>query len=605
MKSDAEKRIYRCVFPKGAAGARVRATALQVWLGLMAGLWLGAVRAEPVYSPLVLDDPIPQPYAQFGQAVAGAGDVNGDGKPDVLIGASAQDVGDNRSQGQAFVISGADRSLLYTLDDPTPQVNAAFGGLVSGVRDVNGDGTPDLLVAAAGQTVDGNYQQGQAFVFNGANGHLLHTLDNPAPQESAFFGGAVAGTGDVNGDGTPDLLVAAPRQTVDGNVDQGQAFVFSGADGRLLHTLDDPTPQSGAEFGYAVAGVGDVNGDGLADLLVTALSQNVDANAGQGQAFVFSGADGTHLYTLDNPTPQSYSGFGRAAAEAGDVNGDGTPDLLIAAFWQTVSGYEFQGQAFVFSGKDGSLLLTLDDPTLNAGAQFGSAVAGVGDVDGDGKPDLLVGAPGQKVGKLFGLGQAFVFSGADGRLVHTLDLGDPLSQPYTGFGSAVAGAGDVNGDGAPDVLVAAPGQDVAGNENQGQAFLFVSGGTKPECFGVPATIVGTPGKDGLRGTPGDDVIAGLAGNDAIDGRGGNDVICGGSGNDVIRAGAGNDRVNGDAGQDRADGGRGRDIINGGDGDDVLSVVDHIRGNDTVNGGSHADRDVCAADQGDTVLNCNP
>jgi Ca2+-binding RTX toxin-like protein len=133
-----------------------------------------------------------------------------------------------------------------------------------------------------------------------------------------------------------------------------------------------------------------------------------------------------------------------------------------------------------------------------------------------------------------------------------------------------------------------PFQDARGNRDQGRAVLFLSRASASiTCLGVPATIVGTPGNDILRATPGDDVIVGLAGNDVIDGRGGDDRICGGNGNDVIQAGAGSDRVDGGAGND------------------VITMLDGVRGNDTVNGGSHVRADVCLADRGDTVRNCNP
>ncbi|MCI0372772.1 MAG: VCBS repeat-containing protein [candidate division NC10 bacterium] len=419
---------------------------------LVVSFWLTAANAQPPFTPIILNDPTPQGSSRFGAALAGVGDVNGDGTPDLVVAGG----------GQAFVFSGADRTLLRILDDPTPEAGA-LGEAVAGVGDVNGDGTPDLLVGASGQIVGGNTGQGQAFVFSGADGSLLHTLDDPTPQASAGFGTAVAGVGDVNGDGTPDLLVGTPFQDAGPNIGQGRAFVFSGADGNLLHTLDDPTPQAFAEFGFAVAGVGDVNGDGTPDLLVGARHQTVGGNDIQGQAFVFSGADGNLLHTLDSPTPQDGQ-FGVALAGVGDVNGDGTPDLLVGAPLQTVGGDVFQGQAFVFSGADGSLLYTLNDPTPTGANQFGFALAAVGDVNGDGTPDVLVGAPVQVQGR------AFVFSGADGNLLHTLTIPPGPGPLALGFGGAVAAVGDVDGDGTPDLLVGEPGF----KSEQGRAILFVS-----------------------------------------------------------------------------------------------------------------------------------
>ena len=438
-------------------------------------VWVPAELAaqNPLFFTVVtLDHPNPQAGALFGFTLAGVGDLNGDGVGDLLVGAPRQDVGGNTFQGQAYVFSGADGSLLWTLDHPNPQAFAQFGRALAGVGDLNGDTVPDLLVAARFQDVGGNADQGQAYMISGADSSLLATLDDPNPQAFAFFGERLAGVGDLNADGVPDLLVGARGQDVGGNANQGQAFLFSGADGSLLRTLDHPNPQVFAEFGSALAGVGDLNGDAVPDLLVGARRQDVGGNGNQGQAYVFSGADGSLLRTLDHPNPQASAFFGFGLAGVGDLNADAVPDLLVAAFLQDVGGNANQGQAYVFSGADSSLLATLDDPNPQASARFGLALAGVGDLNADAVPDLLVGAPVQNVGGNSSQGQAYVFSGADGSLLRTLDHPNPQAGAL--FGRALAGVGDLNGDAVPDLLVGAPLQDVGGNLNQGQAFLFLT-----------------------------------------------------------------------------------------------------------------------------------
>ena len=218
----------------------------------------------------------------------------------------------------------------------------------------------------------------------------------------------MAGAGDVNGDGAPDLLVGDGFGPV--------VLVFSGADGSVLRTLDRP-PGAGS-FGKAVAGIGDVNGDGAPDLLVGAPNSNAGGEAAQGRAFVFSGADASLLRTLDLPFPQFNAQLASAVAGAGDVNGDGVPDLLAGAPGRTVpGGVSQQGQAFVFSGTDASVLLTLDTPTPDLAAGFGEVLTGIGDVDGDGSPDFLVGAPAHDVGGRVRQGRAFVFVSAPVPLV--------------------------------------------------------------------------------------------------------------------------------------------------------------------------------------------
>jgi len=159
--------------------------------------------------------------------------------------------------------------------------------MVAAVGDVNGDGRSDFLIGAAHQQIDRNTWQGQAYVFSGKDGGLLFTLDNPIPQPNARFGWSVAGVGDVNGDGIPDLLVGAPSQKVLDNPEQGQAYVFSGKDGSLLAALKAPEPQARSEFGLAVAAVGDTNRDGLPELLIGAPFQDVKYQTKQGQAYLF------------------------------------------------------------------------------------------------------------------------------------------------------------------------------------------------------------------------------------------------------------------------------------------------------------------------------
>ncbi len=296
-----------------------------------------------------------------------------------------------------WLAPGADALPTYTsipLDLPTPQADARFAEAVAGIGDVNGDGASDFVVGAPFFQILGNLNQGRVFIFSGADRRLLLTLEHPAPQGLALFGSAVTGVGDVNRDGRPDFLVGAPSQTVGGRTNQGQAYVFSGPDGRLLLTLDNPFPRMDAAFGAVLAGAGDVNGDGAPDLLAGV--------PGEGQAFVFSGADASLLLALDGPPSpsQGFALFGQHVAGAGDVNGDGAPDLLV--------GTGLGGQAFVFSGSDASVLLTLDTPTPASFAGFGEVVAGIGDVDGDSAPDFLMGAPGQSVGGRFRQGRAFV-----------------------------------------------------------------------------------------------------------------------------------------------------------------------------------------------------
>src|SRR5262249_52637933 len=164
----------------------------------------------------------------------------------------------------------------------------------------------------------------------------------------------------------------------------------------------------------------------------------------QGRAFVFSGKTGKRLFTLDTPRPMPSAAFGFSVAGAGDVNGGGTPGLRIGA-----ASYEGSGKAFVFRGKDAALLSAVQAPQRQVGAGFGWAVSSLGDVTGDRVPELVVGAFGQE-----GTGRVFIFDGRTSKLVRVLAA--PQLSGGGAFGWAVADAGDLDQDGAAGLLAGAP-----------------------------------------------------------------------------------------------------------------------------------------------------
>ncbi|MCA9773387.1 MAG: FG-GAP repeat protein, partial [Myxococcales bacterium] len=409
---------------------------------------------------------------EFGFAVSGAGDVNGDDIPDLVVGAR-YDGNNGFDSGSVRVFSGANGSILYTFDGDA--TNAELGTAVSDAGDVNGDAFADVIAGAPG--VSG---AGAARVYSGMDGSILYTFTGDSEDDG--MGDSVSNAGDVNGDNVPDLIAGA-RFDADNGLDSGAAWVFSGADGAILHKFRGDS--AGDEFGTWVSGAGDVNGDDFADLIVGA---PLDDNNGKdsGSARVFSGANGAVLYTFNGGA--AGDGFGYAVSDAGDVDGDNITDLIVGAPGNDNNGAD-SGSARVFSGADGAILYTFNGET--AGDTFGAAVSGAGDMNGDNTPDLIVGAPLSQTmnGET---GSARVFSGVDGSVLFTF-IGDG-SFDFLGIG--VSDAGDINEDGFGDVIVGISLDDNNGEDDSGSVRVFAGGvaacvdgdgdgyGAGPGCLGL-------------------------------------------------------------------------------------------------------------------------
>jgi hypothetical protein len=189
--------------------------------------------------------------------------------------------------GHVYVFSGATSDTLYTLSSLEPRTQGHFGYQVGALGDADGDGMPDLAVGAPGEGTSG-----RVYVFSGATSDTLYTLVHPTGSTQAAFGFAVVGAGDVDGDGRGDVIVGVeadgpPNAPTDLS---GRAYVFSGADGVLGATLLSPNAESGGHFGNAVAALGDVDGDGRADVIVGAVLEEQDLSPeGAGRVYLFSG----------------------------------------------------------------------------------------------------------------------------------------------------------------------------------------------------------------------------------------------------------------------------------------------------------------------------
>jgi hypothetical protein len=311
-----------------------------------------------------------------------------------------------------YVFSGATGVRRLTL---IGHEGGQFGAAVAGFADVTGDGRGDIAVGAPQFTPDDNFiwvPEGRVYVFNGWNGALVRSLNSPSPQPAmSDFGAAVASVPDADGDGRPDIAVGAPRESIGNHSWVGRVYIYSGATGILLHTLTSPHPQWSGLFGASVAGVPDVNGDGRGDILVGAPDEIVGNNPdAAGRAYLFSGKTGALLRQLAAGNPSANDRFGSSVAGVADLSGDGRGDLIIGAKGKTVPGSpEAAGRVFIYSGSSGAFLRSYASPNQEAGGGLGGAVAGLDDVNGDGKGDVGVGARYEDVPPKADTGRAYMF----------------------------------------------------------------------------------------------------------------------------------------------------------------------------------------------------
>lgn len=423
------------------------------------GLWIASTGAFAVdfCPPLhVFDGVAARDY--LGTAMSGIGDADGDGCDDVLVAATGYDDPATGGLGAVYLMSGDTGEVLHEWFGEYTGMGGSggFGLYLGAAGDVDGDGVPDVITSAHVYMVDGLSRAGRVYVYSGASGDLLWSWDGD--RFEGYFGHSVDGAGDVNHDGFADLIVGQPGINDEATF-EGMVYVYSGATGELLWSKHGD--EASDHFGEAVAGIGDFDGDGTDDVAVGAPWHN------PGKAYVLSGADGAVLWYQEDYHPDLPTGFGYALARAGDVNRDGYADVVVGAFLDSTLGFgSNNGSAHVFAGPFGDLLWSWEGEAVTD--FFGWSVGGAGDVNGDGAGDLVIGAYGHYGPSGWASGKAYVYSGATGRVLWfaTGESGGDI------FGEAVAGVGDVNGDGLADVGVGAKWHRGEAGVNVGRAYVY-------------------------------------------------------------------------------------------------------------------------------------
>ncbi|VVH50369.1 RTX toxins and related Ca2+-binding proteins, partial [uncultured Gammaproteobacteria bacterium] len=546
-------------------------------------------------------------------------DSNKEGKAYVIFGKQ-----DGTAINLSAIASGIGGFLINseTMSDD----RGSFGPSVSSAGDVNGDGLDDLILGAYTADPNGKLDAGKSYVvFGKANGSVVNLSDitsasNPTggfvingEAANNYSGGSVSSAGDVNGDGLDDLIVGADYADPSGKSGAGKSYVVFGNSNAInLSVIADASNPIGGfvinggsendNSGCSVSNAGDVNGDGLDDLIVGAFF----ANSSAGKSYVvFGKADSNAIdlsviadasnplggFVINGEARYDYSGW--SVSSAGDVNGDGLDDLIVGAFNADPSGKSNAGKSYVVFGKANSSAINLSviadasNPTggfvINgeaAGDVSGNSVSSAGDVNGDGLDDLIVGAVyadpnGSSSGKSY-----VVFGKANSSAINLSGIAD-ASNPTGGFvingevagdrsGSSVSSAGDVNGDGLDDLIVGAYGANPNGI-NSGKSYI-IFGKTDTDAIDLAKLggdskyaidYLGDKNANTLTGSSNDEIFVAGAGDDTLTGNGGMDVFNAGLGKDSILINFGNIialEQTGAGNRARIDGGGGIDTL---------------------------------------------
>jgi MYXO-CTERM domain-containing protein len=423
--------------------------------------------------------------ASYGDAVS-AGDLNGDGYDDLIVGAPGVS-----NLGQVYVYygtaTGVDTSSEQRLTASDGGGGDRFGDAVAGVGDLDGDGYDDVIIGAygAGVWAEGFTDSGAAYVYYGSSTGVAASSEQriSASDESsyAYFGISLARAGDVDGDGYDDVVIGAWGDSSY----QGAAYVYLGSATGLAPSTEQKLTASdsgsGDHFSKVLSGGGDIDGDGYDDLVI-GMERDDDGGTDAGAAYLYYGSATGIAASSEQKLTASDTGagqyFGHGLDLAGDLDADGYDDVVVGAVGDADAGV-YAGAGYVYYGSATGLSLATEQKLTASDAverdQLGGGAAGAGDLDGDGFDDIVLGAAGVDDGGSSS-GAAYIYYGsASGVLAASeekLTASDADSSDL--FGQVLASAGDLDGDGYDDLILGVAGDDDDGS-GSGAAYVYSGG----------------------------------------------------------------------------------------------------------------------------------